>query len=113
MQPTDLEIEDLERFMSSLTRVHLSPFVLDAKAWSLFFQIILIKIILCGFVQYIRSITFSLTKFSWKSKVLSKVKVFARLVAYKKVNIVGVQQYLLLSLGMGYVNDDGQIPLKD
>ena len=32
---TDLEIEDLERFMSSLNRMHLSSTIPDATAWSL------------------------------------------------------------------------------
>ena len=32
---TYLEIESLERLMSSLTLVHLSPSVLDTRAWSL------------------------------------------------------------------------------
>ena len=31
--PTNLEIEDLKRLMTFLSRVHLSPFVLDEKAW--------------------------------------------------------------------------------
>ena len=32
---SDFKIEDLERLMYSLTCLHLSPFTLDARTWSL------------------------------------------------------------------------------
>ena len=85
----DLKIENLERFMSSLTLVHLSPFVLDTRLVSILFRFILGKIYLFGLVQFImiNSDPFFLAKFVWKSKVSSKVKAFAWLVVHKKVNI--------------------------
>ena len=85
--PTDLEIEDLKRLMTFLSRVHLSPFVLDEKAWipsSL--GVFLVKSFFLALTNVSDSIPFHLAKFLWKSRAPSKVMAFAWLVAFKKVN---------------------------
>ena len=76
----DLEIENLERLMFSLTLVHLSPFVLDTRAWSISsLGLFLIFFFFCFFrlVQFISYNSFLSNQICMESKVLSKVKAFA------------------------------------
>ena len=78
---------DLERLLSVLSNVLLSPSVLDAKAWVLSslgaFSVNSFFLALSDFSDFI---PFYPANFLWKSKVPSKVRAFAWLVAHKKVN---------------------------
>ena len=83
----DVEFVDFERLLSLLYSVYLYPFVLDVKTWvpsSLgAFSINSFFLTLSNFSN---SIPFYLVNFLWKSKVSSKVRAFAWLVAHKKVS---------------------------
>ena len=83
----DLVIESLEKLISSLTLVYLSPSILDTRAWSLssssLFSIESFSIALSNFPI---SVLFSQARFVRKSEVPSKVKAFTWLVAHKNVN---------------------------
>ena len=84
----DLEIEVLERLMSSLSHLHLFPFGHDLRAWSLFslglFTIKSFFSILPNLIDPTPSFPID---FVWKSQAPFKVKSFAWLVTLKKVNI--------------------------
>ena len=83
----NVEIEDLERLMSLLSNIHLTPFVLDAKTWVLSSSgVFSVKSFFSTLSFSSNSILFYLANFLWKSRVLSKVRTFAWLVALKKVN---------------------------
>ena len=85
---TDVEIEDPE-----LSHVHLTPSLLDAKAWVLFSSRgFSIKYFLLVLFNFLDSTPFYLAHFLWKSRVPSKVMVFAWLVAHKKINTNGMLQ---------------------
>ena len=82
---TGSEIEDLEELMTSLTRVHLSTSIPDVRAGTLdFSSLFLVKSFFLALSK--SSVPFHPANFIWKSKVSSKVKAFAWLVAHKKVN---------------------------
>ena len=68
---------DLERLLSLLSNVHLSPSVPDAKAWIMSSSgAFLVNTIFSALSNFSDSIPFYLGNFLWKSKVPSKVKVF-------------------------------------
>ena len=74
---TDIEFNDLERLMSSLTHVRLSPSILDTKAWYLFSSSLFsVKSFFITLFNISDLVPFYLAKFLWKSKVSSKVKIF-------------------------------------
>ena len=84
---SDVEIEDLERLMSSLSFVHLIQSIPYKRAWSLSCSSIFsAKSFLLALFNWLDLVYFPLAKFIWQSKASSKVKAFARLVANKKVN---------------------------
>ena len=84
---TDIEIELLERLMSSLNLVHLSPPAVDSQARSLSSSgLFTIKSFSLAMSNYSNPTLFLLGNFLWKSKAPSKVKTFAWLVAHRKVN---------------------------
>ena len=81
------EIEDLERLMSLLSNIHLTPFVLDAKTRVLSSSgVFSVKSFFSTLSFSSNSILFYLANFLWKSRVPSKVRTFAWLVTLKKVN---------------------------
>ena len=84
---TDVEIVDLERLMSLLSNVHLTPSTPDAKAWvpssSGGFSVKSFPLVLSSFSY---STLFYLTHFLWKSRAPYQVMAFAWLVAHKKTN---------------------------
>ena len=83
----DREIYFLERLMSSLTSVCLSPITVDSRAWSLSsFGLFLVKSFFMTLSKSSNPIPFFLSNFIWKSKPPSKFKAFAWLVVHKKVN---------------------------
>ena len=91
---TDLKIEDLESLMSILDCVRLSPSSPNVKVlslgsssfWSLSFSsFFMVKLFFLVLIQLINSNTFLSNKIHF-SKVTSKVKTFAWLVANKRVN---------------------------
>ena len=89
----DLEIEDLERLILFLPCVDLSPFVLDVRVWSLSSSnSFSTKSFYLDLSNTFDPIPFYLVEFFWKSKVPTKVKVFAWLVAHKAVNSNGMLQ---------------------
>ena len=78
---------DLERLKPLLSLVHLIPSVSDVKAWILSsFKIFLVKSFFSALASVSNSIPFYPANFLWNSKVPSKVRAFAWLVAHKKVN---------------------------
>ena len=82
-----MEIKDLERLMSLLSYIHLSPFVPNTKAWVPSSSgVFSVKSFFLALTNLSDSVPFYPTKFLWKSRVPSKVMAFAWLVAYKKVN---------------------------
>ena len=83
----NLEIELLERFVSSLNLVHLSFKTTNLRIWSLSsVGSFSVKKNFMVLSMLSNPISFILTNFVWKSKVPSKVKAFAWLVVHKKVN---------------------------
>ena len=78
--------EDLEKLMTSLSRVHLSSSVPNAKAWVPSSRIFSVKSFLLALTILSNTIPFHPANFLWKSRVPSKVIVFTWLVAHKKVN---------------------------
>lgn len=84
---TNLGIENLERPVSFLSHVHLSPFVLYVRVWSLSsIGLFAEKSFLLNLSNLWPPMHFSLTKFISKSKASYKAKAYAWLVANKKVN---------------------------
>ena len=81
-----MEIEDLGKLMTLLSHV-ISPFVLNVKAWIPFSSgVFLVKSFFLTLSNCLDSVPFHLTNFLLKSRVPSKVMVFAWLIAHKKVN---------------------------
>ena len=84
---TYLEFEDLERLMTSLSNVHMSPLVTDARAWVPSSSgVFSVKSFFLALTNLSDSVPFYPTKFLWKSRVPSKVMAFTWLVALMKVN---------------------------
>ena len=84
---SDLEIEDLERLMSSLSHLYLSPFGHDSRAWSLSsLGLFTVKSFFLVLINYIDPTSSFHVDFVWKSQTPFKVKSFAWLVALKKAN---------------------------
>ena len=85
--PSDSEIEGLERLMHSLDCMNLSTSVSDVRSWSLCSSgLFTVKSFFTTLSQMPDSSSFFPTKFVWKSQVPFKVKAFIWLVAHKKVN---------------------------
>ena len=85
-----MEIEDIERLMTLFSRVHLSPFILDAKTWVIFSsEVFLVKSFFLTLSKFSDSVPFYLTIlflfilfyfyffFLWKLRVPSKIRTFA------------------------------------
>ncbi|RVX02255.1 NAD-dependent malic enzyme 62 kDa isoform, mitochondrial [Vitis vinifera] len=84
---TDSEIDLLQRLMSSLSSVRFSPFLADSRAWSLSSSdLFLVKSFFLALSKVSNPILFLPAKFLWSSKVPSKVKALAWIVAHGKVN---------------------------
>ena len=57
-----MEIEDIERLMTLFSRVHLSPFILDAKTWVIFSsEVFLVKSFFLTLSKFSDSVPFYLT----------------------------------------------------
>ncbi|RVX15460.1 hypothetical protein CK203_009316 [Vitis vinifera] len=83
---TDSEIDLLQRLMSSLNSVLLSPFSSDSRAWSLSSSgSFSVKSFFYALSKVSNPLMFLPAKFLWSSKVPSKVKALAWLVAHEKV----------------------------
>ena len=83
----DSEIEDLEKLMSSFTCLYLSPFIPDARAWSLSsWGLFIVKLFFLVLSNQFNLIPFYPSKFVWKSKFPSKLNTFSWLMAHKKVH---------------------------
>ncbi|RVW90769.1 putative ribonuclease H protein [Vitis vinifera] len=84
---TDSEIDLLQRLMSSLHSVLLSPSSSDSRAWSLSSSgSFSVKSFFYALSKDSNPLMFLPAKFLWSSKVPSKVKALAWLVAHGKVN---------------------------
>ncbi|KAL6346450.1 hypothetical protein AAG906_033246 [Vitis piasezkii] len=84
---TDSEIDLLQRLMSSLHSVLLSPSSSDSRAWSLSSSgSFSVKSFFNALSKDSNPLMFLPAKFLWSSKVPSKVKALAWLVAHGKVN---------------------------
>ncbi|RVW16200.1 putative ribonuclease H protein [Vitis vinifera] len=84
---TDSEIDFLQRLMSSLHSVLLSPSSSDSRAWSLSSSgSFSVKSFFYALSKDSNPLMFLPAKFLWSSKVPSKVKTLAWLVAHGKVN---------------------------
>ncbi|RVW56152.1 hypothetical protein CK203_080775 [Vitis vinifera] len=84
---TDSEIDLLQRLMSSLSSVLFSPSLSDSRAWYLSSSgLFSVKSFFLALSKVSNPILFFPAKFLWSSKVPSKVKSLAWLVAYGKVN---------------------------
>ena len=84
---TDSEIDLLQRLMSSLSSVLLSPSLADSRARSLSSSdLFSVKSFFLALSKVSNPILFLLAKFLWSSKAPSKVKALAWLVAHGKVN---------------------------
>ncbi|RVW19678.1 Structural maintenance of chromosomes protein 3, partial [Vitis vinifera] len=84
---TDSEIDLLQRLMSSLHSVLLSPSSSDSRAWSLSSSgSFSVKSFFYALSRDSNPLMFLPAKFLWSSKVPSKVKALAWLVAHGKVN---------------------------
>ena len=84
---TDSEIDLLQRLMSSLSYVFFSPSSSDSRTWSLSSsRLFSVKSFFLELSKVSNPILFFPAKFLWSSKVPSKVKILAWLVAYGKVN---------------------------
>ena len=78
---------DLERLMSLLSIIHLTPSVPDAKAWVLSSSgVFLVKLFFSALSVLSDFVPFYPTNFLWNSSPPSKVRAFAWLVTHKKVN---------------------------
>ena len=74
---SDFEIEDLERLMSSLSHLYLSPFGPDSRAWSLSFLVLfMVKSFISILSNHIDPIPSFPIDFVWKSQATFKVKSF-------------------------------------
>ncbi|RVW15777.1 LINE-1 retrotransposable element ORF2 protein [Vitis vinifera] len=84
---TDSEIDLLQRLMSSLSSVRFSPSLADSRAWSLSSSgLFTVKSFFLALSKVSNPILFLPAKFLWSSKVPSKVKALAWIVAHGKVN---------------------------
>ncbi|WKA04126.1 hypothetical protein VitviT2T_022186 [Vitis vinifera] len=84
---TDSEIDLLQRLMSSLNFVLLSPSSSDSRVWSLSSSSSFsVKSFLYALSKVSNPLMFLPAKFLWSSKAPSKVKALAWLVAHGKVN---------------------------
>ncbi|RVX19857.1 hypothetical protein CK203_005103 [Vitis vinifera] len=84
---TDSEIDLLQRLMSSLNSVLFSPSSLDSRVWSLSSSgLFSVKSFFLALSKVSNPLMFLPAKFLWSSKVPSKVKALAWLVAHGKVN---------------------------
>ncbi|RVW97046.1 hypothetical protein CK203_032332 [Vitis vinifera] len=84
---TDSEIDLLQRLMSSLSSVRFSPSLADSRAWSLSSSgLFTVKSFFLALSKVSNPILFLSAKFLWSSKVPSKVKALAWIVAHGKVN---------------------------
>ncbi|RVX17758.1 putative ribonuclease H protein [Vitis vinifera] len=84
---TDSEIDLLQRLMSSLNSVLLSPSSSDSRVWSLSSSSSFsVKSFFYALSKVSNPLMFLPAKFLWSSKVPSKVKALAWLVAHGKVN---------------------------
>ena len=84
---SNFEIEDLERLMTSLTHLHLSPFAPNARVWFLFsLGLFTVKPFFLALFNHSDSVPFFSTNFVWKLEVPFMVKSFAWLVVHNKVN---------------------------
>ena len=84
---SDFDIEDLERLMSSLTCLHLSPFTPNVRAWFLSSSsLFIVKSFFVALSNHSDLVHFLLINYVWKSQVPLKVKYFVWLVTHKKVN---------------------------
>ena len=83
----DTKIEDLERLRSLLSNVHLTPSISNARTWvPSSSRVFSVKSFFSALYFSLDSIHFYQANFLWKSRVPSKIRVFAWLVALKKVN---------------------------
>ena len=84
---TDIEIGLLERLVSFLNSVHFSSFAVDLKAWSLSFSdLFILTYFFLALSNFSNPILFLSANLLCKSKAPSKVKAFAWLVVYRKLN---------------------------
>ncbi|RVW53008.1 putative ribonuclease H protein [Vitis vinifera] len=84
---TDSEIDLLQRLMSSLGFVLFSPSSSDSRAWSLSSSgLFSMKSFFLALSKVSNPLLFLPAKFLWSSKVPSKIKALAWLVAHGKVN---------------------------
>ena len=84
---TDSKIDLLQKLMSSLSSVLFSPSSSDSRAWSLSsLGLFSVKFFFLALSKVSNLILFLPAKFLWSSKVPSKVKALAWLVAHGKVN---------------------------
>ena len=84
---TDSEIDLLQRLMSSLSSVRFSPSLADSRAWSLSSSgLFTVKSFFLALSKVSNPNLFLPAKFLWSSKVPSKVKALAWIVAHGKVN---------------------------
>ena len=84
---TNTEIEHFRRLFLSFGSVDLSPFTGDSRGWSLSStRVFTIKFFFLALSMPPTPLLFHTAKFIWSSKVPSKVKAFAWLVAHRKVN---------------------------
>nr|CAN63022.1 hypothetical protein VITISV_042518 [Vitis vinifera] len=84
---TDSEIDLLQRLMSSLSSVRFSPSLADSRVWSLSSSgLFSVKSFFLALSKVSNPILFLPAKFLWSSKVPSKVKALAWIVAHGKVN---------------------------
>ncbi|RVW99862.1 Transposon TX1 uncharacterized 149 kDa protein [Vitis vinifera] len=83
----DSEIDLLQRLMSSLSSVRFSPSLADSRAWSLSSSgLFSVKSFFLALSKVSNPILFLPAMFLWSSKVPSKVKALAWIVAHGKVN---------------------------
>ena len=83
----DSEIDLLQRLMSSINSMLFSPSSSDLRVWSLSLSgSFSVKFFFCALSKVSNPLMFLLAKFLWSSKVPSKVKALAWLVAHGKVN---------------------------
>ena len=84
---SDAEIESLQRLLISIGFVQLSPSIADSRGWSWSpTGLFTMKSFYMALYMTPPITLFHPAKFLWNSKVPSKVKAFAWLVAHRKVN---------------------------